>query len=229
MDVTTELLKANNTYSASDNTNPDRYASSKTLNYATGGSISKAETAEISVVPFSLNYADEVGLFGAENHFIKVKLNIKGDFVLKEYMEPGYIKADINFFETESDTGYGTSNLDQAGPENDTGYSSAATPPLTLPAIGLDAYLSVDLKNLKSSNIYNNSNLDVRLYTKEHEEHPHDTMYIKPLDIFYVGIHARNTKRLPYSIQIDIGNEYKALESIPDKSYIMRTSDRPSF
>jgi len=36
-------------------------------------------------------------------------------------------------------------------------------------------------------------------------------------------------RRLPYNIQIDIGNEYKSLESISDKNYIMRTSDRPSF
>jgi len=35
--------------------------------------------------------------------------------------------------------------LIRAGAELDTGYSSAATPPLTLPAIGLDAYLSIDL------------------------------------------------------------------------------------
>ncbi len=229
MNVTTELLRANQTYSASDNTNPDRYASSKTLNYATGGSISKAETAEVNVVPFSLEYADAVGLFGAENHFIKVKLNIIGDIVLKEYMEPGYIKANIDFFEEEDDTDYVSGNLDQAGAENDTGYISAATPPLTLPAIGLDAYLSVDLKNLKTSNMYNDTNLDVRLYTSENEEHPYDIMYIKPRDFFYVGIHARNTRRLPYKIQIDIGNEYKALESITDKSYIMRKSDRPSF
>ena len=97
MDVTTELLKQNQTYSASDNTNPDRYSSSRSLNYATGASISKAELAEINVVPFSLQYSDAVGLFGVENHFIKVKLNIIGDIVLKEYLEPGYIKADINF------------------------------------------------------------------------------------------------------------------------------------
>lgn len=229
MDVTTELLRSNQTYSASDNTNPDRYSSSKTLNYATGGSISKAETAEVNVVPFSLEYSDAVGLFGVENHFIKVKLNIIGDIVLKEYMEPGYIKADINFTEQEADTDFTGGNLDQTGAENDTGYNSAATPPLTLPAIGLDAYLSVDLRNLKTSNMYNDTNLDVRLYTSEHEEHPYDTMYIKPRDFFYVGIHARNTRRLPYNIQIDIGNEYKALESITDKSYIMKVSDRPSF
>ena len=153
MNVTTEVLKINNTYSASDNTNPDRFASSKSLNYATGGSISKAENAEVNVVPFSLVYSDAVGLFGVENHFIKVKLNIIGDIVLKEYMEPGYIKADINLFEEEADTGFVSSNLDQAGAENDTGYSSAATPPLTLPAIGLDAYLSVDLQNLKTTNM----------------------------------------------------------------------------
>ena len=229
MNVTTELLKVNNTYSASDNTNPDRYSSSKSLNYATGGSISKAETAEVNVVPFSLGYTDAVGLFGVENHFIKVKLNIIGDIVLKEYMEPGYIKADIDLNSTTSSPGYTIAFRDLDAAENDTAYSSAATPPLTLPAIGLDAYLSVDLQNLKTTNMYNDSNLDVRLYTSEHEEHPYNTMFIKPRDFFYVGIHARNTRRLPYNIQIDIGNEYKALESITDKSYIMRTSDRPSF
>jgi len=229
MDVTTELLKQNQTYSASDNTNPDRYSSSRSLNYATGASISKAELAEVNVVPFSLQYSDAVGLYGVENHFIKVKLNIIGDIVRKEYMEPGYIKADIFNNATEDDTGFVTSALDQAAAELDTGYSSAATPPLTLPAIGLDAYLSIDLQNLKTSNMYNDANLDVRLYTSEHEEHPYDLMYIKPRDFFYVGIHARNTKRLPYNIQIDIGNEYKALESISDKNYIMRILDRPSF
>jgi hypothetical protein len=229
MNVTTELLKANQAYSASDNTNPDRYASSKTLNYASGGSISKAETAEVNVVPSSLRYSDAVGLFGVENHFIKVKLNIIGDLVLKEYMEIGFVKSDINFSETEDDADFVSASVDQAGSESDTGYSSASTPPLTLPAIGLNAYLSVGLQNLKTTNMYNDSNLDVRLYTSEREEHPYDTMYIKPRDFFYVGIHARNTKRLPYNIQIDVGNEYKSLEAITDKSYIMRTSYRPSY
>ncbi len=229
MDVTTQLLKQYQTYSASDNTNPDRYSSSKSLNYATGASISKAEIAEVSTVPFSLRYADSVGLFGVENHFIKVKLNVSGNNVQKEYMEIGYNKADINFFETENDVGFVTSSVDQAGAELDSGYASAATPPLTLPAIGLDAYLSIDLTNLKISNMYKNAYLDVRLYTSEHEEHPFDLMYIQPRDFFYVGVHARNTKQLPYSIQIDIGNEYKSLDSISDKSYIMKHSSRPNF
>ena len=73
-------------------------------------------------------------------------------------MEPGYIKADINFIDQEADTDFTGGNLDQTGAENDTGYNSAATPPLTLPAIGLDAYLSVDLRNLKTSNMYNDTN-----------------------------------------------------------------------
>ena len=230
MDVTTELLKQNQTYSASDNTNPDRYSSSRSLNYATGASISKAELAEVNVVPFSLQYSDAVGLYGVENHFIKVKLNLLGSaVVLREYMEPGYIRADIDFNQEEEDTSFLSSTLNRATPELDAGYVSAATPPLTLPAIGLDAYLSINLQNLKTSNMYNDANLDVRLYTSEHEEHPYDLMYIKPGDTFYVGVHARNTRRLPYNIQIDIGNDYKSLESISNKTYIMKSSERPSF
>jgi hypothetical protein len=229
MDITQQLLKSHYNYSSSDNTNPDRYSSSKSLNYATGASISKAEVVEVGAVPSTLKYLDTVGLFGVENHFVKINLNIIGNVVQKEYLEPGYVKGEVLYRSTENDNGFTTSSIDQAGAENDPGYSSAATPVLTLPAIGSDAYLSVDLTNLKTSNIYNNASVDVRLYTSESEEHPYDLMYIKPHDYFYIGVHARNTRRLPYNIQIDIGNEYKALESIIDKRYIMKTSDRPSF
>jgi len=229
MDITQQLLKSHYNYSSSDNTNPDRYSSSKTLNYATGASISKAEIVQVNLVPATLKYLDTVGLFGTENHFVKINLNIIGNVVQKEYLEPGYIKGDVLFFSEENDADFVTSSIDQGGAENDPGYSSAATPSLTLPSIGSDAYLSVDLTNLKTSNIYNDANVDVRLYTNESEEHPYDLMYIKPSDYFYIGVHARTTRRLPYNIQIDIGNEYKSLESIDDKSYIMKGVDRPSY
>ena len=78
-------------------------------------------------------------------------------------------------------------------------------------------FVSVDLKNFKTGNIYTDSWLDVRLYTADKEEHPYDLMYIRPNQFFYLGIHARNTKRIPYNLELAIGEEYKPLEEIHDK------------
>jgi hypothetical protein len=216
MDVTTQLLKKYQTYSVDPKTN------------LAGTSLSKAEIAEVRTVPSTLEYSNSVGLSKGKNYFLKVKLNIIGNTILKEYMEPGYLRSDLDFFGSEDDTGYVSSSVDQVSSEQDSAFATSSTPALTLPAIGLDAYLSIELKNLNTSNIYIDSNVDVRLYTSEHEEHPYDLMYVKPLDFFYVGVHARNTRNLPYNIQIDIGNEYVMLESISDKNYVMRTSERPS-
>ena len=68
--------------------------------------------------------------------------------------------------------------------------------------------VKINLKNLKTGNIYLDSWLDVRLYTQDREEHPYDVMYCGRRDSFYIGFHARNTKRLPYNVECIIGEEY---------------------
>ena len=229
MDITAEILKNDQIYSASDNTNPDRYASGKVLNYASGASITKPAIEEISVVPYNLHYEDTVGLFGVENYFIRVNLNVIGDIVLAEYMEPGYTAATVDFNDTSASPSYTTGIIDNSAAENDSGWVSAATPPITLPDIGTGSYLSVKLINHETGNMFNDSHVDVRLYTSEQEEHPYDLMFIKPKDYFFVGVHARNTRRLPYKIEVKVGEEYSRLESINNKSLIMKTNDRPTY
>ena len=71
-----------------------------------------------------------------------------------------------------------------------------------------DSYVSVDLENLKTGNKYIDNWFDVRLYSKSREEHPYDKMYVRLNDYFYIGFHARNTKRLPYNVKCVIGREY---------------------
>ena len=71
-----------------------------------------------------------------------------------------------------------------------------------------DAYISVELENLKTGNKYIDSWFDVRLYTKDRMEHPYNKMYVRIKDFFYIGFHARNTKRLPYNVKCVIGQEY---------------------
>ena len=63
-------------------------------------------------------------------------------------------------------------------------------------------------RTLKTGNKYIDAWFDVRLYTKNREEHPYDKMYVRLNDFFYIGFHARNTRRLPYNVKCVIGQEY---------------------
>ena len=65
----------------------------------------------------------------------------------------------------------------------------------------------VDLENLKTGNRFIDAWFDVRLYTKDRQEYSYDTMYIGVNDYFYIGFHARNTKRLPYNVRMTVGSE----------------------
>ncbi len=89
MDVTQEILNNHLLYGGSDNTAPGGLAVSKSLNYAKGASIQKPVLENVSVLPRRLKYADTVGLFGAENVFVKVNLNIKDTGNLC-FEEPGW-------------------------------------------------------------------------------------------------------------------------------------------
>ena len=371
MDVTDQILQQGTlVYSASDNTNPGQLSSAKTLNYSKGGSLQKADNLNVSVIPYKINYKDEVGLFGAENYYLKVNCKITGDVVLQCFTEVGwscafaegfarsfasgtvtYYPPDqpgtgnqnpidtarfhlanaqgtpyvTNTFNNNSQVSVGdiiylnqyqsdpqgdpvppntfnytwyyrdqnnlfpnnflaipgaTSStytitnayfdkhigcnityVDQAGFNNawDTGPVFVATDPNPsgalpdydnarivdevdipnwnpgellpdkLPDLGLDAYISVELIRKDTGNRFIDSHVDYRLYTQTGHEHPHDKMYIKSTDSFYIGIHARNTKRFVYEFECRIGNEYRPLASIADPTEIMRTNDRPSY
>ena len=81
-----------------------------------------------------------------------------------------------------------------------------------------------DLSNLKTGNKYIDNWFDVRLYTSSREEHPYDRMYVRANDFFYIGFHARNTRRLPYNVECIVGNEYVSEENLTDdqRRYIAR-------
>ena len=371
MDVTDQILQQGTlVYSASDNTNPGQLASAKTLNYSKGGTLQKADKLDVSVIPYKINYKDEVGLFGSENYYLKVNCKITGDIVLQCFTEAGWSCAYAEGYEvsfpsgtvtyyspgvqlgqqpidtarfqlvdsqgTAFNTNAGSNNskvsvgdtlflnqtqsdpqgdpvspntfnyawyyrdssntfdsgnpainipgatnstytitdayfdkhigclityVDQAGfsegwdtftvfvdtdpspPNNLPDYENAGIVdevPIPnwnpgelladkLPDLGLDAYISVELIRKDTGNMFIDSHIDYRLYTNAGQEHPHDKMYIKSTDTFYIGIHARNTKRFVYEFECRIGNEYRPLASIADPTEIMNTNDRPSY
>ncbi len=206
MDVTAEILNNTLAYGASDYTASHSLSSSKSLNYVSGGSITKPDVATVSIIPFTLNYQDAVGLFGAENHFIKINVKIDLTATNKCFEEEFWECARLT---TEQGTvnHYDSGVIDQYSdltPVND--YDPARMVTTTGKKAG--AYVSINLNNLKTGNKYIDNWFDARLYTSCREEHPYDKMYVRANDFFYVGFHARNTRRLPYNVDCIVGEEY---------------------
>ena len=221
MDVTQEIQRNHIVYGASDYTAPSGLSASKSLNYAKGASITKPDRTTVSVIPFSMRYSDNVGLFGAENYFLRVDVNIKTDVALACFEEPGWECAYINQIAKELDNGWDGAEIEGSDGQIINTYYPANILENRLPRVP-DSYISIDLTNIKSGNRFQDDWLDVRLYTQDREEHPYNRMYMKGLGHFYIGVHARNTKRLPYDILCIIGKEYRNYESIQDKRLIMR-------
>ena len=225
MNVTTESTKKRLVYGASYNTNPANLAAGKALNFASGASIQKPEVRSISVLPVTQRFQDEVGLFGAENHFIKIDLNIIGDVVNVCYEEadwfcggidPNAETADVNDFNAA------VFNLAELPTVNT--YEDATYKDNDLPDVGANqGYISVELINNKTGNHFMDGWLDVRLYSITREEHPFEKMYVQNNSCFYIGFHARNTKRLTYDVSCVIGREYRGLDSIENSQLVMRT------
>jgi len=142
MDVTEEYLEHVNTYGGSDSTRKDNIVAQKTLNYGSAGSIDKPDEITITS-PTTLNYKDELGLFGLENHYIKVNL-----------------KAD---------------------PASD---------------------YNITIENNDGGNKYENIWLDIGLLDSSRKTASEITL--KGNGYFYVGVHSRNTRRLPYDFDVKI-------------------------
>lgn len=229
MDVTREIRRTNLKYGASDNTNPLGYSAAKTLNLAKGPSITRPDNLEVSVIPYALTYRDAVGLMGTENYYLKVTINVIGDIVKEFFEEEGWGAAELQPLVIDNTPSYLAAEVEYDEVEDDTNYNETEFPEVGLPAVGAEEYLSVELTNNGTGNIYVDNHLDVRLYTRDREEHPYDLMYISRYDHFYIGVHARNTRVLPYDFTLRIGGEYRDVSRIEDKRYIMRSSNRISY
>ena len=235
LDVTPQILDHHRIYGASDSTSPNHSASSRSLNYANGASIQRPETERVSTIPRIMNYKDSVGLFGAENHFVKVDVLLQnpilGDYEINTYKPAVLGQETVNPLDpyTLANDGYdfpGQAYIDFDADEDTDGscgltvcintYEPAKFSGESLEGIN-SKFFKVELKNLKTGNIYIDSWLDTRLYNRHHEEHPYDIMYIKYNEPFYIGFHARNTKNLPYNVNCVIG---QAVEGSPLPGFV---------
>ena len=189
---------------------PANYASSKTLNFAKdSATIQNARAEQVTAIPRRIDYSDTVGLFGAENVFVKVDLAIQSSssaFANIEVPENDYFPV-WTFPETDTINTYETALFDFALDKTIVNTYEPARISNDLSQFK-KPYISVKLQNLKTGNKYIDAYFDVRMYTKDRQEFPYDEMFIGINDYFYLGFHARNTKRLPYNVRLDIGELY---------------------
>lgn len=223
MDVTKDFNQRYDFYGGSRSTNQAYVAATKSLQYAKqGANISDATREPVTVVPATLNYKDTVGLFGVENVYIKLDLDIQNfayeqpEVIINTYYDPLISDTDATFVNT-----YYQAVIDQFDDFVTVNTYEPAVISNTLPGFARPM-ISIDLTNLKTGNQYVDNWLDIRLYTKDKIEHPYDRLII-PIDSYcFLGFHARNTKRIPYNIRCKVGDLYSDMIDIPasERKYI---------
>ncbi len=227
IDVTDQIRLYNDLYGGSDNTQASGLAASRSLNYAPAPTLQRAQVVSTTVYPFTFKLVGQVGLMGAENYYVRVDVDLLTPLD-PEFEEDGWVPADIeygspttiNTYESEL-IDFNVAPLPEPQEGQCEGYIDSKNPGVftfncyqgavftnPIPRFW-DPMVSVDLTNIGVGNIYIDNWLDTMLYTRDKKMWGYDKMYIRPKDHFYIGVHARNTRQLPYNVEVTIGTEFK--------------------
>jgi len=211
MDVSDQILHTHMMYGGSDNTNADRVSASYSINYAHGTSIANAIEVSFTSIPYTMKFKDSVGLMGVENIFYKVNLDVdrvggcledEGYECMKatwvDELDPGWEAAFANF---------GADTLPIFN------YYEPARVNTELPLFDCPR-ATVSVRNYGTDNKWNDDWLDVRLYDENKKPIQENDFWINAKSSFYIGFHARNTRRLPFNVEITIGEQYKPASEI---------------
>ena len=253
-DVTDQIIRYNELYGGSDNTAPSDLAASRSLNYAKSPTMQQAQRLKLTAFPFTFDFTGAVGLFGAENVYIRVDLDLdiiigETDFEYDDYTSAKitygfvppydlYRQAEITVdadppppgnTETLNDLGRCQDYLvNPEAPVSDwiilTNCYIPAAITTAAPFVMENSLVSIDLKDLGVNNIYIDNWFETMLYTRDRRMWGYDKMYLHPKDTFYIGFHARNTRRLPYNVKCTVGEEYVADRNVKQRELVPFTN-----
>ena len=217
LDVTEQIQRIHEIYGSSDNTQQGGLAASKSLNYAQAPTMQRALPITTTVIPFTFHFVNQVGLFGAENMYVKVHMDIQSA-PINEPVVNDYYPALLHYESQPVDNTYVEAVVDTQNYITINTYQQAiitdAFPDFPNPKV------KVEVKNLKTGNIYIDTWLDVMIYKKDGEMWPFDIIYLNPKDEFYIGFHARNTRHLPFNVDCIIGEEVVEASTFRAEEYI---------
>ncbi len=208
-DVSATLDRYDLQYGGMGSTKQQATSVNRRLDYAAGNTIQNPVVESITTAPATLNFENSVGLFGAENTFVKVQLNIISAAVAEESFETpdGYFTA---FVDRRAASGDAPDYLSASIADTlDLTTVNTYEPARMTSLIGgvVNPVVSVNLENLKTGNIYIDNYLDMELYGPDRRAIGNDTIYVDIDGFFYIGFHARKTKRLPYKAKVTVGSE----------------------
>ena len=217
MDVTEAILQINNTYGQGGSSMSNATSASKSLNFAEGASIQKAsKTGQVTRLPYTIKFKGTTGLFGAENQFFEINTEVKDYGQRSDVFEGPYLVARITD-DCGTDTYYECALIDpNADLEPIVNTFEPAVITDNLVAVNRPVF-TVQVKNYGSGNKYEDDWLDVALYTKQRFTHPYEGMIIESKDKFYLGFHARNTRRLDYDVDIVIGEAFTSYYDLTEQ------------
>jgi hypothetical protein len=224
MDVTQDIINRISLYGGTPQAEQASLSAIKSLNLAEAPTIHNPAVMRVSAVPFTLVFEGEIGLFGAENKFIRVDLNITSQgFFVQCYEEANW---DCLVFNGQDFTYpvYDQADVINSG-DGDIQYQKA-TFNVSLPFTDEpDQLVSIDLHPNESGNYYADRRVSTQLYNKCKDEHAYDRLFCNPHSSFYVGIAARDTQRLPYKVSCKVGNVYTVKHELTEDEY--RYIERP--
>jgi len=209
MDVTEQYLRTVTEYNGSGSSKMDQLSPSRTLVLTEGNTMQKAIPQNCTVVPFDFKYEGNIGLFGQENIFFKINLDIKDSGnSLRCFEEPGWECVKIDTSAPEKDINWDGVIIDSSQDLTTVnGYEPAE---FTNEIVDLNnqTLFGITLENEGIGNMYEDRDIDVRLYTANRFEHAYNELLLPKQSTFYVGIHCRNTKRTGFKVNCKIGTSF---------------------
>ena len=214
-DITDQLNSSRNTYGGSDLTNPAYNAASKSLNLSSAtNSIINATGVTISTIPFTITYEDSIGLFGAENYYTKINLNVidtgNQQIIVNDYI--GLTRStDVALLNT-----YSAATEDELldiAPANDFDPASRELGIDELPEL----FITLELNNEGTGNIYNDKHIEANLYDSNFNIANSEDALVNSKGEFYLGVHCYNTRRIPYKISVTIGESALVPDQMTDE------------
>ena len=153
-------------------------------------------------------------MFGAENQFYEFNLNVEdyGDgFVQEDLWQQASIGPCLG-----TDPYYNCGFVD---PDRDFEIVNTYIPASISDNLARlnSPVFSVRVLDNQTGNIYIDNWLDFSLYNRTKTPRPDNVLVANKRDKFYVGFHARNTRRLDYDIEVRIGEIYKNKYELTDE------------
>ena len=214
MNVTTEINSKRNSMGGSGSSRQAYLSANRSLNLSSAGNnINAAAPKLVTAIPTVLSAEDSVGLFGPENKFIQLDLDIKsGSYEDREVVENTYFPVRQSS-EQELFNDYYSADMDFLLDTERVNTYEPARSSTDLSNYGRPV-ISVELFNLKTGNRFIDSWLDIQMYGPDKRPVESDKIYTDVGSDIYIGFHARNTRRLPYSIRVEVGAEFLEYSSL---------------